>query len=601
MKNFKWASCFAILCIANLLSSCKGCNKQEEAKLPDVAVNADFEMNPPIAREVTVQKMMDNPNGNMLLVADFGQGIIKEKFHALELSDGKVTLRDDGQGGDAKASDGLFSILLSEDLAQFEKEALAEADFQKSDKARPQFAIDGRHLVPPIDFIPFQFEPKLFDKGNKVKVPRDLACEATLSVSEPHSLFITNLGVVEDPTRTNQPCDGSRSPNGAWTFERLVTNMANGTVNVQDFVKNWLQTWLDDQIANTDIVPQRGGLFTNVIKPWVINSGGPAGVTEADWRTNTLDMNKAPFKLLAIVNRLDLRGNMGYGMTNSGEGRFVFEVLNPNDCRPLSGQFTVIFEYGIPITGCNRLKQYGQDWYDLKNEVLGSAVYNTKLEAITRVFTDAGAGGSKPNGSALNQIRTDERALGGPWELREFKIDAATHFLKLETVKQEPAQKFNQNSGIGDLVSQNLLRDYINVNEPDILLNKHVVPEVLPTGQNMLGAKARSEDSFWASTGIVNPEARHHFSFNTCTGCHLAETGTGFVHLSTVDFGTESVPSRFLTGITLPDPVVVANSHTFDDLFIRAESLKKLICNSCGHKRKELIEALLFRPNRMPH
>ncbi len=59
-----------------------------------------------------------------------------------------------------------------------------------------------------------------------------------------------------------------------------------------------------------------------VIKPWLIKSNPgvpPISITLANWETFTLDLKFAPFKLLAIVNRLDLRGNSGYGFSNAGE------------------------------------------------------------------------------------------------------------------------------------------------------------------------------------------------------------------------------------------------------------------------------------------
>ncbi len=68
---------------------------------------------------------------------------------------------------------------------------------------------------------------------------------------------------------------------------------------------------------------------------------------------------------------------------------------------------------------------------------------------------------SKPNGSALNQVRTNEIRFGQEWELREFKLNAATGQLRQFTVAQTPANRHNRTA---------FLADYINANEVDILL-----------------------------------------------------------------------------------------------------------------------------------
>ena len=47
-------------------------------------------------------------------------------------------------------------------------------------------------------------------------------------------------------------------------------------------------------------------------------------------------LKNAPFKLSAIVNRIDVRGNAAYGsgLNNSGETRFIFSLIAPITCDP---------------------------------------------------------------------------------------------------------------------------------------------------------------------------------------------------------------------------------------------------------------------------
>ena len=108
-------------------------------------------------------------------------------------------------------------------------------------------------------------------------------------------LMITDLRVVEDPIRTN-PRSG---PNATWTFKYLIENMA-GKQDPSDFAMLWLQQWETDRLVNGHIAPARPGIRALVIDPWLKASGG-----------RRLDLAKAPFKLLAIVNRMDLRAHDG--------------------------------------------------------------------------------------------------------------------------------------------------------------------------------------------------------------------------------------------------------------------------------------------------
>ncbi len=136
------------------------------------------------------------------------------------------------------------------------------------------------------------------------------------------SLVITHLDVVEDDDRTFNPCTGAGTPMGPWTFGHLMTQMANQPVtgiHPSTFVLNWLNKWMGNQTVNGWTVAEREKIQTLVIDPWVAASGGPH---------RPLNLSIAPFKLLAIVNRVDLRNNTTYGGGDAGEGRFVFGVID---------------------------------------------------------------------------------------------------------------------------------------------------------------------------------------------------------------------------------------------------------------------------------
>src|SRR4029453_7918521 len=105
----------------------------------------------------------------------------------------------------------------------------------------------------------------------------------------------------------------------------------------------------------------------------------------------------------------------------------------------------------------------------------------------------------KPNGSALNQLRTNEIALASPWELREFTLQPASSNdtvapLREATVKQTPANVFN---------GAPIVADFINEHEAEILLQQHVVPEIYE-GQHFLAGSSLNQIDFWNAPGINN-------------------------------------------------------------------------------------------------
>lgn len=94
--------------------------------------------------------------------------------------------------------------------------------------------------------------------------------------------------------------------------------------------------------------------------------------------------------------------------------------------------------------------------------------YNDALLALTQRFAGKNANPLKPNGSSLNQIRTNEVELAAPWELREFNLSVIDGQLFQVTVKNNPDLS---------LKNSTILRDLINDNEEEILTGKFVVPE----------------------------------------------------------------------------------------------------------------------------
>jgi len=404
-------------------------------------------------------------------------------------------------------------------------------------------------------------------------------------VNTDSQLMITDLRVVEDPIRTN-PRSG---PRAVWTFKHLIENMA-GQQDPSVFAMQWLMRWETDQVVGGQVAKARPAIRDLVIKPWLAASGG-----------QKLDLAKAPFKLLAIVNRIDLNVRDETKVATAGEGRFVFGVLGA-DGKPLpplggdaTGGFTVIFEYELVATHMNQLRDWTMLWARLGSQPVGSPYYNAALESITRRFTGRHAAPRKPNGSALNQIRTNEIALSFPWELREFVINPTDGLLMQDTVAVTPdTLALNGTPALADLINAN---EAALLNETFVLPSNHFGATSLagpfqiadfPESASRTFTKVELADPFydvpWSAAGIVNNHARHFFALNTCGGCHRTETGAEFLQIGFPEehqlprsLGQRALLAGFLTGIQTPDPVDPSTTRSFNDLDRRKTTLEALI------------------------
>jgi hypothetical protein len=529
----------------------------------------DFRLNPPVVEDLTVRR---GSGGSVSLEVKFADDPRLANEVTITQDETPIRLHDDGRDGDKTAGDRLFVGRASADfdaLASAERKAL-EAIREKRRNPR-LFEFRGREIV----------RTRTIDEALiSSLIGKDVIKLVTVdgvTVDEKKSLLVTDLSVIEDPARTFNPCTGTGTPGGKWTFAYLMEQMANTPktgINASDFVQLWLQHWLSSQSVNSFSVPARASI-QNILAAWPKLADG------------RLDLTKAPVRLLAIVNRIDLATNLAYGHGNAGEGRFVFGLVGPGCSAP---SFLIILEYGVPLHTCMEIKSWAQQWVNLGTLPFGPS-YNAALEAITEQFAKADADPSKPNGSALNQLRTNEIFLAGPWELREFRIasdDIDVGQLREVAVKQTP-ERAVYNGTIG-APQQAKLATWINNNEVDVLADRHVVPAILPFPDLlpfMGGSAPNNISDFWNAAGISNPEARFHFSLNTCNACHGRETNTGFTHVGNAPFGAPPPLSGFLIGdgvggpLIVTDPMQPAVTHNFFDLERRAGVLNDFATTPC--------------------
>lgn len=348
-------------------------------------------------------------------------------------------------------------------------------------------------------------------------LPADDLSRQTHPVVAEKELLIIDPAVVDSPLATYP---------GAWSFGHLIEQLAEKDSH-SAFVRDWLATWEKSVSVNGQTLPARNKITELVIKPWMAKDGF-TGIPGEEWQVN---LANAPFRLLAIVNRIDTGAYVQvagrtvsfgssngvaryYGPMNFGEARFVYGVNDPHG-EPLEGGFTVIFEYNLPApdsriggtggaekrsTKLERMlghrsdddkaaeqeraalllsqrlagARYAARWHALGEHLAFDEAYLCELSQLTLEITERGEKSEPPS---LAQLRTNEGALGEIQEAREY--DYVNNNLRLAPVAATPAIAFQQTDD--SLFSEHsaltkALAKYINANQRAILTNTHRIP-----------------------------------------------------------------------------------------------------------------------------
>ncbi|XXF78836.1 hypothetical protein P2318_03480 [Myxococcaceae bacterium GXIMD 01537] len=549
--------------------------------------------------------------------------------------------------------EGFFTTLANVSEEELEtrvknEEVLASGKFGEPVKETVLF--DGRLPIARTNGI--RFDLPVLNGGGVVPLTACPSQPASTAAAWAKSLLINDAAVVLDPARTWDPCTNQGTRGGKWTFAYLMREMAQTSGKTpEDFVKDWLSLWVNPQVINGDTVAARTQMFNQVIQPWATASGlssalvvNPTTGKRDVLLSGPLNLEIAPFRLLAIVNRLDLArrgpGQSGYGgpiteqPQDGGELRFVFGVVRPTTPLGTNGgteatcglrPFTVIFEYGVPKTGCGQVVAWAKKWTQLNTFASFDAAYLTQLQSITEDVVPHGKAPGKGNKNAINQIRTNENALdpAGIWELREFTLSIedpvaetdtpASGPLRNHTVAQTPndgAYAFNSAP-----INQYILNDVLSgVTTPvGPLPTNCSASYTVPFSFNGLpfrgGNALVRPPTHWRATGASASAAdevcaRFQFSSNTCNGCHFGDSGTtslnpannppptgnlGFVHISPTS-GIPAKLSKFLTGggtgfmFGVNDTQFGASpTWQFADLDARFKNLYKVaFCTQCS-------------------
>lgn len=365
-------------------------------------------------------------------------------------------------------------------------------------------------------------------------------------VSKKSELLIQDPEVIGDPFRTDPRGPAGDPRTGAWTFKHLVEEMAPTPADAPAMVEDMIRSFISPQVINGFPVAPRPGL-SRLLALWPPTADGK------------LDLAAAPFHLLAIVNRIDLR-DLDRG--SAGEGSFVFSFLD-EDGR--DAEATLMLEYTLPAATEADVLGWARSFHAL-DALTFPPDYNAALQAITDRFVARGALPSGVNGSALVAVRTNDLSFGASPELREFRLSSATGRLVPSPLDRTPDASFKGSPALGD---------FIAANRDAILAGSHVVPDQLGGRPFRAGAIFNQLGPVWDAPGI-DAEVRQAFGLGTCDGCHGAETGTFFHHIFPRARGVDAL-SPFLLGAPFSDPIT-GELRTVNDMLRRRRDLEAIVC-----------------------
>lgn len=316
-------------------------------------------------------------------------------------------------------------------------------------------------------------------------------------------LIIVEPAVVNDARSKN-------ATNGPWSFRHVIESMGDPTIPANVFLASWLRVWIDQTQHNgaaLDREPRGSEMEHVVICPWLRSS--PENGCDDQCGTcakRDLDLAKAPFRLIAISNRMDLRKTEVFHRTPAGEARLVFALTDGpgDDPASLPRAFTVAFEYALPES--KSIKEWSDGWHGLAKHPAFDAAYLAELEGITESFLARGKDPGRPNGSAISQVRTNESVLNWIWQFREFHLNTSG-VLELASTQNTPLETINDTP---------ILAKWVSENSEAIRKERYLVPE------SLLGGSANAFLFRWTVPG-VDEETRRAFSKGTCTGCHTGD------------------------------------------------------------------------------
>jgi hypothetical protein len=360
------------------------------------------------------------------------------------------------------------------------------------------------------------------------------------------ALIVIDADTIEGPLASNTDADAPLS------FRAQMQWLAGDREPI-DFTRAWIESWETVTAvgpAQAPVVP-RPAARGLLLDPWSEASSGsayPSPSVLPSW-------SAAPFRLIAIVNRVDLARDP---CATGGEIRYVYAAIDPVTGSALD--MTAILE--VPYPGTRPASEWARAWSDLGAIPAGAA----RAAALERLARDVHVEADPLRARLL----TSEIALASEespgWEMREFH-------LQIEPIEGAEGQQLT-------LVQAPL--DHTPRADVDAArLSEHVLTHAdairgsgvqLPEDMQAGAAPLVSPDFRWRVLG-VSESLRRAFSLQTCNGCHGGDAeALPFQHITPLSAeGISARVSRFLYD---PD----AES---DELRRRAERLDLLLQSAC--------------------
>ncbi|MDB4937281.1 MAG: hypothetical protein JWP87_4253 [Labilithrix sp.] len=360
-------------------------------------------------------------------------------------------------------------------------------------------------------------------------------------------LLVINRSVLLDRRAKN---DVAGAP---WSFRTRLEELAGSPDDAPALAAAWLDEWKTRTSVGADGAPvtPRPAVEDVLLAPWRYDASAPLAV------------DRAPFRLVAIANRLDLRENPLGCEGASGELRFVYTAVDAKT--RLAIPFSVIVE--VPYPASRTPRDWASRWHDIAKLPFG-ADYNEALATLTAEIT------SKASRSAT-RVRTNEVALGAklglPWELREFGLDPSPGGARLVEVPLATTPRI-------ELERSPSLDAWAQDNASKVLAGTHVLPGGMQAG----AAPMRTSFFQWPSNTMPE-DVRHALSMATCNGCHGGERPGDLLRFQHVAPGdTTSGYYTATNGETQVSSYLNDPSGGDDELGRRAASVARMLCTDCG-------------------
>lgn len=309
--------------------------------------------------------------------------------------------------------------------------------------------------------------------------------------------------------------------NGPWSFGKVMESLTPSEVLSEQFVLDWLREW--HALIRQSRPEQAGKLYAKLICPWL--KANPQNSCNHDCThcaEEHLNLDQAPFRLIAISNRMDL-GSKAHARFNSGEGRLVFAVTDGPADDSLSENLatTIVVEFGLS----NSLSplEWARAWHALSGFSDFGNDYKQQLEGITNAFML-----NSYSGDNFLQLRINDRTFSDTNMFIEFGWNDSRTRLKSRGLSNTPHYQDLEELGV-----------WVKTNQDEVLQDDYLLPSELLAGIVQLGDEIPQIDT-------VDAETNEALRLGSCQGCHAERLSSneGF-HVSPFEVNLEKL-SRFM-------------------------------------------------------